>query len=164
MSTSHHRDGPDSILLSGPLPGLQPSCFGGAGFAAFSANDNLSRRIPERPAEARAVILCQEQNHDGAPVIAIRLLLRESETSPVLYVAQDSSDIIALWRASGQSMNLPLALMDAGGRISFATDAPGATSFARRGGSPLSGRRPRVMRRRQPPLKAFVFKRKTKKA
>lgn len=164
MSTSHHRDGPDSILLSGPLPGLHPGQFGTAGFAAFFANDNPIAPPPAGQPDAEAVMLCQERDAQGRPIIAIRLVMADAGEFPLLYATPEQHDIIALWRAAGQGMNLPLALRDAMGEISFITRAPGELSFARRGGSALSGRRPRVMRRRQPPLKAFAFRKKTRKA
>ena len=163
MSTSHHRDGTDSILLSGPLPGTplcDLTCTDGA---AFFANDNHAPLALFRPGNARAILLCQEHDADGLAILAIRILMADGETT-VLETADNAQEIIALWRAAGAGMNLPLALRDAGGTISYFTQRPGEASFHRRGGSALSGRRPRVMRRRQPPLKAFVFKRKTRKA
>ena len=164
MSTSHLRDGPDSILLSGPLPGLHISKVGKAGCAAIFANDNRTPRLFSRPANAQAVLLCQEQDADGVPMVTIRLWMTKAESCPLLYSTREQQDVIALWHSAGQQLNLPLALCDAMGRVSRVTHAPGELSFMRRGGSALSGRRPRVMRRRQPPLKAFVFKNKTKKA
>jgi Family of unknown function (DUF6101) len=66
----------------------------------------------------------------------------------VLARTPDDSEVIALWRRYGRTIGLPLLVEDADGRLATVEERSGSESHARRGGSPLKGRRPRFLARR----------------
>lgn len=143
MKTSHHTDGPGSILRPGPgdLP-------------AFYANDNRAR-FPVQVAGARGLVLSTEASKDGLHFAAIRLLGLDGGLSEPLHVVCEPWDIIALWRGLGRDLNLPMFLRDISGAMTPIAPLNGERVFARRHGSALSGRRPRFLARRRAPLVPF---------
>lgn len=145
MKTSHHVDGPDSFMLSGS--DARP---------AFVANDNV---LPANPDKTIGLVLALLHDPAGAPYAALQLLGQSGRRTNSLLLAHDDSDLIALWRGLGRDLGLPLYLYDRQNGLQQATRGLGQTSHARRGGSPLSDRRTRTARRRQPALAPFVSRR-----
>ena len=144
MKTSHHTDGPGSLVRPGP-----------GEFAAFFANDNRAR-FPEPVAGARGLVLSTEASKDGFHFAAVRLLGLDGTLSEPLHVVCEPWDIIAMWRGLGRDLNLPLYLRDISGTMTPITPLVGERVFARRHGSALSGRRPRFLARRRTLLAAFA--------
>ncbi|MCZ8375986.1 MAG: hypothetical protein O9342_11460 [Beijerinckiaceae bacterium] len=140
MSTSHHVDGPGSLVLSGP--DARPT---------FVANDNLAPAAPA-PGEAIGLVLALLHGHGSEPYAALQMLDRHGERSNSLLLAHDDPDLIALWRGLGRDLGLPLYLFDEENGLYQVTRRPGDSSYPRRAGSPLSGRRTRTAQRRQMPL------------
>ena len=139
MQSSHHADGPDSLVLSGP-----------GDHRAKPANDNLTR-FPAALEGVYGLALITEFAPEGTPVVTIRGLDAEGGLLPPLHIARDPSDIVALWRGLGRDLNLPLYLPDDAGVMTPVTPLAGEIVHARRKGSPLSGRRPRFLTRRKVP-------------
>lgn len=120
--------------------------------AAF-ANDNASPGLGTAPKGTAGLALSCETDAEGLPIAVIRPVLAQGALGSPLYTARDGTDIIALWRRFGQVMNLPLFAVSAEGQLEAFVMAPGGTSYPRRGGSPLSGRRTRFARKRRVPLR-----------
>lgn len=148
MNTRHHADGPGSVLLSGPgdlaTPGVRIRCD----------NDNPSPAPPI--AGARGIVLSLEAGSSLEPVATIRMIADDGALLDPVHVAQDSFEVVALWRGLGRDLGLPLYLRDAAGVMTPVTPVLGDRVFARGKGSPLSGRRPRFLARRRAPLKPYV--------
>jgi hypothetical protein len=140
MRTSHHVDGPGSKVLSGP--DARPT---------FVANDNLAPAAPA-PGEAVGLVLAMLTGPGDEPFAALQLLDQRGERTNSLLLAYDDLDLIALWRGLGRDLGLPLYLFDAENGLQQVTARPGETSYPRRSGSPLSGRRTRTAQRRMVPL------------
>jgi|GEM_PF-1712532 len=154
MTPRHIIEGPGRASLPG-----QPQAYGG--FAAFFANDNhgASKTCPQGAAGLLLALEKEgEADGEGRAQLTIRLLLSNSAARPLLHEAGDAEDIIALWRGLGRNFNLPLYVADDKGTLAAFTMEPGALSHARRGASPLSGRRPRFLAKRGTPLKPVVLK------
>jgi hypothetical protein len=127
-----------------------------AGFAGF-ANDNSAPGYGSAPKGMAGLALSCETNASGEPIAAIRPVMADGSLGQSLHVAQDGTDIIAIWRAFGQSMNLPLFAVGPDGSLEVFAMPMSAVAYPRRGGSPLSNRRTRFARKRQAPLRAFYF-------
>ncbi|MGL5446143.1 MAG: DUF6101 family protein [Rhabdaerophilum sp.] len=125
-----------------------------ASSAAF-ANDNAAPGYGSAPKGMAGLALSCERDTAGQPIAAIRPVMADGSLGQSLHVAQDGTDIIAIWRAFGQSLNLPLFAVAADGSLEVFAMPMNAVGFPRRGGSPLSSRRTRFARKRQKPLTAF---------
>lgn len=146
MRTSHHVDGPGSLVLSGP--DARP---------AFVANDNLAPAAPA-PGEAIGLVLAMLTGPGNEPFAALQLMDQRGERTNSLLLAYDDLDLIALWRGLGRDLGLPLYLFDSENGLQQVTTRPGDVSYPRRAGSPLSGRRTRTAQRRQIPLNRLTEK------
>ncbi len=140
MKTSHHTDGPGSILRPGP-----------GDLAAFYANDNQPRP-PAPDIDACGLVLSAEASKNGAHFAMLRILAQDGSLSEPIDVVCEPWDIIAHWRSLGRELDLPLYLRDTSGAMTPVAPLAGEHVFAHHGGSPLSGRRPRFLARRQVPL------------
>lgn len=125
-----------------------------AGFAGF-ANDNATPGYGSAPKGMAGLALSCEVDAASQPIAVIRPVMADGSLGQSLHVAQDGTDIIAIWRAFGQSLNLPLFAVSADGSLEIFSMPMSVTGYPRRGGSPLSGRRTRFARKRQMPMKAF---------
>ncbi len=90
------------------------------------------------------------------------IILARADHEPALVVAryEDDGDVIAEWRFIGARLNLPLFLMNESGTLERYEPTHANPTRTRRLGSPLSGRRPRFLRRRKegaPCLMALVY-------
>lgn len=130
------------------LPIEQVCPVGMAGFA----NDNLAPGLGTAPKGTAGLALSCEMDADGMAIATIRPVLANGDLGMPLHIARDGTDVIALWRAFGQMMNLPLFAVSAEGQLEAFAHALGSVSFPRRGGSPLSGRRTRFARKRKMPV------------
>jgi hypothetical protein len=146
MRTSHHVDGPGSVMLSGP--DARPT---------FVANDNVAPAAPA-PGEAMGLVLALLLGPGDEPYAALQILATTGERTNSLLLAYDDHDLIALWRGLGRDLGLPLYLFDAENGLQQVTRRLGEVSYARRNGSPLTGRRTRTAHRRQVPLVRFIEK------
>ncbi len=133
------------------LPNLVTFPAGSAGFA----NDNSAPGYGSAPKGMAGLALSCEADAAGLPIAAIRPVMVDGSLGASLHVAQDGSDIIAIWRAFGQAMNLPLFAVGADGELEVFSMPMSVESYSRRGGSALTGRRTRFARKRQVPIKAF---------
>jgi hypothetical protein len=133
------------------LPNLVSRPAGSAGFA----NDNSAPGFGSAPKGMAGLALSCEMDASGNPIAAIRPVMVDGTLGQSLHVATDGTDIIAIWRAFGQSMNLPLFAVAADGSLEVLAMPMNAACYPRRSGSPLSGRRTRFARKRQMPLKAL---------
>lgn len=148
MTSSHRTDGPGGRVRPGP-----------ASLQAFFANDNAADPQPaliEGVAEALGLVLALETGENDTRVATIRIVWVDASFSEPLAAAHDGDDIIALWRSFGRDLGLPLYLRDAQGNMNAVSQLAGEFVYARRLGSPLSHRRPRIHWRRQVPLKPFA--------
>lgn len=134
------------------LPNLIAHPAGSAGFA----NDNAAPGFGSAPKGMAGLALSCETDASGNPIAVIRPVMLDGSLGNSLHVATDGTDIIAIWRAFGQSLNLPLFAVAADGSLEVFAMPMNAAASPRRGGSPLSGRRTRFARKRQAPLKAFA--------
>jgi hypothetical protein len=125
-----------------------------AGLAGF-ANDNSAPGYGSAPKGMAGLALSCETDASGHPIAAIRPVMADGTLGLSLHVAEDGTDIIAIWRAFGQSMNLPLFAVGPDGSLEIFAMPMKGVAYPRRGGSPLSGRRTRFARKRQTPLPAF---------
>lgn len=132
------------------LPNLVVNPVGFAGFA----NDNSAPGYGSAPKGMAGLALSCEMDEAGLPIAAIRPVMVDGSLGASLHVAQDGTDIIAVWRAFGQAMNLPLFAIGSDGELEVFSMPMSITGYARRGGSPLSGRRTRFARKRQMPQKS----------
>lgn len=140
MKTSHHADGPGSLVRPGP--GDHP---------AFFANDNRAR-LAVPVAGARGLVLATETGRDGSALATIRALAADGTLGAPLHLTREPWDIIALWRGLGRDLDLPLFLRDISGAMTPIAPLAGEIVFAHRRGSALSGRRPRFLARRKVPM------------
>lgn len=129
------------------LPNLVVNPVGFAGFA----NDNSAPGYGSAPKGTAGLALSCEMDGAGRPIATIRPVMVDGSLGTSLHVAQDGTDIIAIWRAFGQAMNLPLFAIGSDGELEVFSMPLNIESHARRGGSPLSGRRTRFARKRQMP-------------
>jgi hypothetical protein len=134
------------------LPFLVARPAGQAGFA----NDNDAPGIGSAPKGTAGIALCCETDTGGEPVACLRPVFGDETLGEPLHVAREGTDIIAIWRAFGRALNLPLFALSPDGALEIFSLPAGSRSYPRRGGSALTGRRTRISRRRQPPLKAFA--------
>ncbi|MBN8532945.1 MAG: hypothetical protein J0L51_02530 [Rhizobiales bacterium] len=125
-----------------------------AGFAGF-ANDNSAPGYGSAPKGMAGLALSCETDASGHPIAAIRPVMVDGTLGQSLHVAEDGTDIIAIWRAFGQSMNLPLFAVASDGSLEVFAMPMSGVAYPRRGGSPLSNRRTRFARKRQIPLRTF---------
>jgi hypothetical protein len=120
-------------------------------FVAVCANDNAG--MDAAPVTGVAgLVLAFESDSAGAAIVAIRAMDAEGHLAEPIHVAREADDIIALWRGLGRELNLPLFLRDIRGVMTAMASLLPERAFARRRGSPLSGRRPRFLARRMVPL------------
>lgn len=145
MMTSHRADGPGSRVRPGP-----------GDFVARAANDNDPNARHAPITGIRGLVLAFEAGEEGVPRVAIRAMDEAGALAPALHVAHEPDDVIALWRGLGRDLNLPLFILDIRGEMTPITSMLPDRPFARRKGSPLSGRRPRFLARRRPPLPAYT--------
>jgi hypothetical protein len=101
------------------------------------------------------VSLGEERDQRRQAIYAIRLVDLEGRPGRLLAATSEGGEIVAIWRALAETLDLPLALRDRWGRLHPVTIRPGAQSFPRRRGSALGGRRPRFLVRRKSPLSAL---------
>lgn len=150
MKQLHRSDGAGGVVPPAPLEAL-PAQFRGAA-APSPANDDRRPAHQRRPAGASALSLGEERDQRRQAVYAIRLVDPEGRPGRLLAATHEGSEIVAIWRALAETLDLPLALRDRWGRLHPVTIRLGTASFPRRRGSALSGRRPRFLVRRKPPL------------
>lgn len=122
--------------------------------AVLFANDNRAPGRGSAPIGTAGLALCCESDAAGAPFATIRPVFLDGTLGEPLLGLRDGSDIIALWRGLGQQMRLPLFAQLPDGTLEAFGLSTGGPAHARRGGSPLSGRRPRFARKRAVPLAA----------
>lgn len=126
-----------------PFMGLvQPSVTLGWSAATY-ANDNGSA-VSERADGFYGLLL---RNRDEEYEIV--LCHRDEARSQRVESACDDTDIIALWRSIGRKCDLPLLAETPDGQIVQIEPSPWLNAVPRRGGSPLTYRRPRFLRRRK---------------
>ncbi|CAN1501520.1 hypothetical protein MCEMSEM23_00503 [Rhabdaerophilaceae bacterium] len=128
----------------------------GAGFA----NDNCAPGCSATPAGTAGLALCCETNSNGLALASIRPVFLDGALGDALIATRDSSDIIALWRRLGENLRLPLFVQSTNGELGSFGSGLARTSCPRRGGSALTGRRPRFARKRAVPLQPYQPARK----
>ncbi len=131
--------------MTGPIEGLAAGSFSLSADEATPpkpANDNQTGvkgasgfhgLLLRRLAEGYEILLCH----------------REPGLSQRVETVDDEVDLIALWRGIGRKLNLPLLAETHDGEIVQIEPIPSLGAAPRRFGSPLSGRRPRFLARRQ---------------
>lgn len=126
-----------------PFMGLvQPGVTFGWSAATY-ANDNAADTV-ERDDGFYGLLL--RATGDTYEII----LCHQDETrSQRVESACDDTDIIALWRSIGRKCDLPLLAETPDGAIVQIEPSPWLTAGQRRGGSPLTHRRPRFLSRRK---------------
>jgi hypothetical protein len=104
----------------------------------------------------RGVVLAAARAEDGGTGrFHIRLSHEDRSLEVMLHDTADDSDVIALWRAYGERLSLPLLVEDAEGRLQPVERLAG--HGVRRQGSAVRGRRPRFLVRRQPGCRDEAF-------
>lgn len=116
------------------------------------ANDNRSPGRGTVPAGTLGLALACLTNSRGEKLAQVCPVFEDGSLGAPLYITRDGVDIIALWRRLGEEMRLPLFVKTPEGVLEAVTAPFGQSPFARRGGSPLNGRRSRAASRRQVPL------------
>lgn len=149
MMMKHPATGAGSAMQ--PAPGAKSPL---RDLPAFFANDNAAPLV-RPPRGCVGLVLSREEDSSGISHITIRLLLTTGLDDHPLMVTQDARSIIALWQGMGKDFAIPLYLRDETGSLLCVRKDFGDTSYARRYGSPLSGRRPRFLMRRKMPLSPF---------
>jgi hypothetical protein len=122
---------------------------------ACFANDNAAPGFGSAPKGMAGLALSCETDAGGTPIAAIRPVMVDGSLGASLHVAEDGTDIIAIWRAFGQSLNLPLFAVTPDGGLEVFAMPMSIVGYPRRGGSPLKDRRTRFARKRQMPISAF---------
>lgn len=113
------------------------------------------------------MVLRRDFDSSGAPIARIGVLAARGFLEAHRAGAAEEADIIALWRGLGRALDLPLFIADETGALTACSFAPGEVSFPRRGGSALSGRRPRFLSRRRvgsPPARPGIAPHSPKRA
>lgn len=127
-----------------------------ADFAAFFVNDNIVQAASP-PRDCIGLVLSREEDASGISHLTIRLYFKNGLDDYPLLATQDARTIITLWQGMGKDFSLPLYLRNENGEIVCVRAKEDQSSYPRRFGSPLSGRRPRFLARRRSPLKPFML-------
>jgi len=85
--------------------------------------------------------------------VAVTLDHQDNALSVPLFVAPDSDDVLATWKAWGRVLRLPLLLEEPDGRVREAFSRNRGPSPRRRRRSALKRRRPSIFLRRRPGVK-----------
>lgn len=120
--------------------------------SAHFANDNRAPGRGTAPTGTSGLALACVTNSRGEKLAQVCPVFEDGTLGAPLYIARDGVDIIALWRRLGEEMRLPLFVRTPEGTLETVSAPFGQSPIARRGGSPLSGRRSRAASRRQVPL------------
>ncbi|WP_421724598.1 DUF6101 family protein [Bauldia sp.] len=143
------------------LPVRQPAEAGTPAFTLDRDRAILRRRLGGIPAVLTVpvsayrgvAVRIEPDGQDGDLEVFVELLHEDSRLTLTLLAVDDPEDAAADWMAWGRALGLPLLVIDSDGSIRVPRNRMGAVDVAdmvaRRGGSPLRGRRSRVSRRRQ---------------
>lgn len=126
-----------------------------ADFAAFFVNDNITQ-VASPPRDCVGLVLSREEDTTGISHLTIRLYFKHGLDDYPLLATQDARAIITLWQGMGKDFSLPLYLRNENGEIVCVRAKEDQSSYPRRLGSPLSGRRPRFLTRRRSPLTPYM--------
>jgi Family of unknown function (DUF6101) len=99
----------------------------------------------------RGIVLRACRQADGLNTrYQVELCHDDRQLCAMLHETPDDRDVIALWRAHGRRLSLPLLVEDRDGRLQPVEGLVAGQASERRLGSAVRGRRPRFLVKRQP--------------